>query len=125
MPVAPMARKKKPSFSKVYRPDGWKGIVEMSENPLALRLFAFLCANCDHLNAVVAMPAAASCKDGNRVVRFAVFLGYFKEQGCNLLLETGTFTETEFVLADPADLEGARRFDKPRVPRGIAFQERE
>lgn len=54
MPVAPMARKKKPSFSKVYRPDGWKGIVEMSENPLALRLFAFLCTNCDHLNAVVA-----------------------------------------------------------------------
>ena len=54
MTATAMTRSKKPSFSKVYRPEGWKGIVEMSENPLALRLFAFLCTNCDHLNAVVA-----------------------------------------------------------------------
>jgi hypothetical protein len=49
---------------------------------------------------------------------------YFnKEQGCDLPLKTGTFTETEteFVLADP---EGARQYDKLRVPRAVAFQEK-
>ena len=56
-----------------------------------------------------------------------LIVGYLnKEAGCNLPEKTGTFTETpggEFVLADPADTEGARRYDKLRVPRAIAFQE--
>jgi hypothetical protein len=56
-----------------------------------------------------------------------LIVGYLnKEAGCNLPEKTGVFTETEageFVLADPADTEGARRYDKLRVPRAIAFQE--
>jgi hypothetical protein len=57
-----------------------------------------------------------------------LMVGYLnKEQGCNLAEKTGIFSETEaggFVLADPADPEGARQYDKLRVPRAIAFQEK-
>ena len=56
-----------------------------------------------------------------------LIVGYLnKEAGCNLPEKTGVFTETpggEFVLADPADQEGARQYDKLRVPHAIAFQE--
>lgn len=53
MAVFPMTAKRKPRFSRVLKPKGWEGIMEMSENPLALRLFSTLCLACDHLNAVV------------------------------------------------------------------------
>lgn len=50
---------------------------------------------------------------------------YFRKMpDIDLPMETGTFTETseEFVLAAPA---GDGRYDKLRMPRAIAFQERE
>lgn len=50
---------------------------------------------------------------------------YFRQlPDVNLPMETGTFTETEaeFVLADAT---GSGRHDKLRVPRALAFQERE
>jgi hypothetical protein len=54
MAVLPMTKGKRPTFSKVYRPRGWDSIRQMADNPLALKLYSFLCTHCDHLNAVCA-----------------------------------------------------------------------
>jgi hypothetical protein len=54
-----------------------------------------------------------------------IMADYFRKlPDVDLPMETGIFTETseEFILADPT---GSGRYDKLRVPRAMAFQERE
>jgi hypothetical protein len=78
---------------------------------------------------VVVTPSTFFSKTTSELFCLTGFLtiltGYFRKlPDVNLPLETGIFTETEaeFVLADATD---SGRYDKLRIPRARAFQERE
>lgn len=43
---------KNPPFTQVY-PRGWDTLAGIADNPAALKVYAFLAKNCDHMNALV------------------------------------------------------------------------